>query len=152
MRLKVLIVCLAVLVGLTASNASAQTQIPPPNVNAGPVAFCAVYDAPAGDSFQLVFDGREPEDVAIVHAADTGGTTAEVALRAFCNTNAKGWQLAFTVVATRFVIRQQPYTVQLNAFNAIGMTSGQIWQVQVGLKPGVIRITFVGQLPPPPQE
>lgn len=137
---------------LGSREVSAQTQIPVPSVNAGPVAFCAVQDPPPADNYQLVFDSREPEDVAIVRAADIGGTTAEVALRSFCNTNAKGWTHAFTVAPTRFVLRSQPYTVQLNAINALGLTAGQIWQVQVGMKPGLIRITFVGQMPAPPQE
>jgi hypothetical protein len=134
-----------------APTAWAQTQIPAPAPTAGPVAFCAVHDAPPADAFQLAFDNREPETVTIVKPTDTAPATA-AALVAYCNANAKGWMLAFTIAASRFSVRQQPYTVQLIGHNALGGTPGQIWQVQVGLKPGVIRITFVGQMPPPPQE
>lgn len=132
-----------------AAPAAAQTQIPQP---VGPVAFCGVQDdTPAGD-YQLIFDNRQPETVIIVKPTDTAPATS-AALVAFCNANApNGWTHAFTVAAGRFVLRPEPYLIALNALNARGNTIGQMYSVSVGLKPGVFRITFVGQMPVPPQE
>jgi hypothetical protein len=133
-----------------AAPAAAQTQIPQPVGQ--PVAFCGVQDDTPATDYQLVFDNREPETVIIVRPTDTAPTSS-VAVVAFCNANApKGWTHAFTVAASRFVLRPEPYQVRLNAINARGNTLGQIWTVSVGMKPGVFRITFVGQMPTPPQD
>lgn len=130
--------------------AEAQTQIPVPVGQ--PVAFCGVQDDTPADNYQLIFENMQPETVTIVRPTDTA-PAASAALAAFCNANApKGWTHAFTVAAARFVLRPEPYQVRLNALNARGNTLGQIWTVSVGMKPGVFRITFVGQMPTPPQD
>lgn len=147
MRMFAALLCALVVI---AAPAAAQTQIPQPVGQ--PVAFCGVQDDTPATSYQLVFDNRQPEDVIIVRPTDTA-PAASVAVVAFCNANApKGWTHAFTVAASRFVLRPEPYQVLLNAINARGNTPGQIWTVSVGMKPGVFRITFVGQMPTPPQE
>jgi hypothetical protein len=121
-------------------TANAQTtQIPPPS---SPVAFCGVQAAPAADSFKLVFDGGAPEDVTMVTPADS------TAIVSYCNQNAPaGWTHAFTMSAARFSVRQTPYTVFIQSTNAFGTTSGVTYSILVGMAPGQLTITRVGQLP-----
>jgi len=121
----VLFVALVVALLVVPSKAVwAQTQIPPP---AGPVTICVTNAPPLATTYQSVFDGGTPQAITpmgtISPSCPAGNT------------------FSFQLPSALFVLGT--HTIRVNGINAFGTTTGPVWNVLVGIAPGVSTITAV---------